>query len=154
MNPILALRLIAAIGCVVMAGVYFAFSVGVMPGLARLEPKSGMIAMQAINRSILNPLFLGVFVGSAVLGVLMVLFALRDWPDSSAVRMVISGILFVVGSFVVTIFFNVPLNNALMTASTDGAAGLTLWGKYLTEWTAWNHLRAATSLVAAFIMLI
>lgn len=37
-----------------------------MKALARLLPTAGMTTMQAINVTMLNPLFLGVFLGRAV----------------------------------------------------------------------------------------
>lgn len=61
-----ALRLVSALGSGLIAGVFFAFSTFVMTALARRPPAEGMAAMQAINVAVLNPLFLGVFVGTAV----------------------------------------------------------------------------------------
>lgn len=47
----------AVLGCGLMAGLFFAFSVCVMKALSQLAPEKGMAAMQAINVAILNPLF-------------------------------------------------------------------------------------------------
>ena len=50
MNSFLfVLTLLAALGCAMMAGVFFAFSGFVMKALARLQPAQGVAAMQAIN---------------------------------------------------------------------------------------------------------
>ena len=57
----LILQFAAALGCALMAGLFFSFSVAVMGALARIQPPEGIRAMQSINRVILNPLFLGVF---------------------------------------------------------------------------------------------
>ena len=43
------LTLFAALGCAMMAGVFFAFSSFVMPALRRLPATQGIAAMQAIN---------------------------------------------------------------------------------------------------------
>ena len=43
------LTLLAALGCAMMAGVFFAFSAFVMKALARLPAQQGIGAMQAIN---------------------------------------------------------------------------------------------------------
>jgi uncharacterized membrane protein len=59
-----ALKLFSALGCGLIAGVFFAFSVFVMSALARLQPAQGIVAMQSINIRVLNPLFLGVFMGT------------------------------------------------------------------------------------------
>jgi len=52
-----------------------------------------------------------------------------------------------VGTFLVTLVFNVPKNNAL--ASVAPAEGASLWTDYLSRWTAWNHVRAAAAFAAA-----
>ena len=59
-------KLLAALGCGLIAGVFFAFSAFVMSALARLEPPQGTAAMQAINITVINPWFMGVFMGTAV----------------------------------------------------------------------------------------
>jgi hypothetical protein len=57
----------AVIGAGLNAGLFFIFSVCIMGALARLPAEQGIAAMQAINVVILNPLFLLVFMGTAVL---------------------------------------------------------------------------------------
>jgi len=56
---------VSAIGCGLMGGVFFAFSVFVMKALTRLPPQAGIAAMQAINVTVLNPLFFIAFLGTA-----------------------------------------------------------------------------------------
>ena len=53
---LLTLKLLSALGCWLMAGVFFAFSTFVMKALARLQPAQGIAAMQAINITAINPL--------------------------------------------------------------------------------------------------
>ena len=74
-----ALTLATALGCGLMAGVFFAFSVAVMKALARLPAREGMAAMNSINVVVVNPLFLTVFPGTAVASVLVIISALVQW---------------------------------------------------------------------------
>lgn len=60
------LKLISALGSGLMAGVFFAFSTSVMKALDQLPPNESIAAMQSINVAIINPLFLSVFLGTAV----------------------------------------------------------------------------------------
>ncbi|WP_251959094.1 hypothetical protein [Nostoc commune] len=60
-----ALKVFSALGCGLMAGVFFAFSTFVMNALARLQPVQGIVAMQSINITVINPLFMAVFLGTA-----------------------------------------------------------------------------------------
>jgi hypothetical protein len=55
---------LCALGSVRSAAVFFAFSNFVMPALARIPPAEGIHAMQAINVTVLNQLFLGIFMGT------------------------------------------------------------------------------------------
>ncbi|MGH7600945.1 MAG: hypothetical protein ACREOI_31695, partial [bacterium] len=57
------LTLFAALGCGLIAGVFFAFSAFVMKALSRLPPSEGIAAMQSINVAVINPVFLTVFLG-------------------------------------------------------------------------------------------
>jgi uncharacterized membrane protein len=53
-----SLTFTATIGCGIVAGVFFAFSTFVMPALARLQPDRGIVAMQSIGITAINPLFM------------------------------------------------------------------------------------------------
>jgi uncharacterized membrane protein len=53
--------------------------------------------------------------------------------------------------------FNVPLNNHLDKVHPAGLSAPDAareWKAYLTPWTAWNHVRSASGLVAAALLLI
>ncbi|QEE49539.1 hypothetical protein FUA48_08085 [Flavobacterium alkalisoli] len=50
-----------------MAGLFYSYSFSVNPGLGRLGDESYLMAMQSINRAILNPIFFICFFGSVAL---------------------------------------------------------------------------------------
>ena len=79
-----ALTLIAALGCGLIAGVFFAFSTFVMKALARLPPGEGIAAMQSINIVVLNPSFLGAFLGTAAACILAMISSLLRWHEPKA----------------------------------------------------------------------
>ena len=144
-----ALTLCAALGCGLIAGVFFAFSAFVMRALARLHPGEGMAAMQSINVAAINPLFLGAFLGTAVACALASISSLMRWNDPGAAYTLIGSALYLVGSFLVTVVFNVPRNEALASVAPADPDSADRWAAYLTSWTAWNHVRAAAALAAA-----
>src|SRR5215475_3517014 len=80
-----ALTFVTALGCGLMAGLFFAFSVAVMQALARLPAAGGIAAMQSINSAILNPLFLAVFLGTAAGCALVIITALARWHSPGSV---------------------------------------------------------------------
>jgi uncharacterized membrane protein len=137
------------LGCGLMAGLFFAFSVSVMKALARLPSDAGMAAMQSINVAIINPVFLAAFFGTAAACLLLIIVALWRWREPGAVYWLIGGALYLVGTFWVTVAFNVPKNKALAAVAPTDPSGTRLWTDYLSKWTAWNHVRAAAALAAA-----
>ncbi len=50
-----------------VGGIFFAFSSFVMRALAKMPDAEGIAAMQSINVVVINPSFLGAFVGSAAM---------------------------------------------------------------------------------------
>ena len=62
------LAILIIVGAGLIAGVFLAFSSFVMRALARVRPANGAEAMQQINVTVINPVFLGTFMGAAALG--------------------------------------------------------------------------------------
>ena len=143
------LTLCAALGCGLVAGVFFAFSAFVMKAFARLSPGEGRAAMQSVNVAVLNPLVLGVFVGTAAACAIAVVFSVLRWNDPGAAWWLAGGLLYLVGCFLVTMVFNVPRNEALARIAPADPGAASQWAGYLSSWTAWNHVRTAASLAAA-----
>lgn len=144
-----ALALVAALGCGLIAGLFFAFSVSIMKALARLPSADGIAAMQSINVAIINPAFLVAFFGTAAACALVVIASLFRWHDPGAVYLLVGGALYLVGSLLVTMVFNVPKNEALASVAPTDPDGASLWVSYVAKWTAWNHVRSVAALAAA-----
>ncbi len=143
-----------ALGCGLIAGVFFAFSTFVMSALARIQPTQGIAAMQAINITVINPWFMTAFLGTAMASILLAVFSLLRWNQLGAAYLLIGSVLYLVGTFGVTMVFNVPLNDALAVVKPDSAEGASLWASYLTNWTLWNHVRTIAALAAAALFTI
>ncbi|GGF83311.1 anthrone oxygenase family protein [Alteromonas lipolytica] len=131
--------------CALMAGIYFAFSVIVMPSLSRLPAQQGATTMRQINRDILSSAFMLLFWGSSVL----TLAALFTSPSAMTW---LAGGLYLGGMLIVTAVGNVPLNRRLEEeGNTNGEA---VWQHYLVRWTFWNHVRTASAAVSAGLFLV
>ncbi|MCA1490912.1 DUF1772 domain-containing protein [Sinorhizobium alkalisoli] len=142
----------AAIGSGLMAGLFFVFSVCVMRALSRLPAEQGIAAMNAINVAIQNPLFLVAFMGTAILGLALIVAAFI-MGERGSYLLAAGGLAYLVGTFLVTVIFNVPLNDALAAARGEAAAAL--WQqRYLTDWVRWNHVRTIASIgaLALFVL--
>ena len=138
----------AAISCGLLAGLYFAFSAFIMTALGRIDRAAGIAAMNAINTTILRSLFMPLFLGSSLASLILAGVALLRWSLPGSAAMLVGGTIYVVGMFVVTMVFNVPLNNALMADDSSTPEGADVWARYLKDWTFWNHVRTASSTMA------
>lgn len=150
---IFALTFLSALGSGLMAGLFFAFSAFIMTAFGRLPPAGGIAAMQSINVAILNPIFFIVFFGTAAASVLLVIAALAKWSEPGAAYLLAGSLLYLVGCIIVTMVFNVPLNNALAATAPTSTEATSVWTRYLSVWTSWNHIRtiACLAATAAFI---
>lgn len=94
--------------------------------------------MQSLHVAVLNPVFLGVFVGTAPVSAVLVGMGLLRWS---------------VGCFGVTMVCNVPSNERLARVVADSAEGAAWWELYLRGWVMWNHVRTVCSLAAAGVLI-
>jgi uncharacterized membrane protein len=144
-----ALALLAVLGCGLIAGVFFAFSSFVMKALARLPASEGIAAMQSINVVVLKSWFMAAFMGTAAVCVLALIYSLFHIQEPGVSYLLIGSVLYLAGSFMVTIVFNVPRNQALAAVAPTDPNSASVWSNYVISWTAWNHVRTVASLAAA-----
>jgi uncharacterized membrane protein len=143
------LKLLAALGCGLIPGVFFAFSTFVMKALAQQPPAEGIAAMQSINITVINPWFMTAFIGTGIACLILIVTLLFKWQQPGVAYLLVASLLYLVGSLGVTIAFNVPLNDALAVVKPNSPEGAALWANYLKNWTFWNHMRTIASLAAA-----
>src|SRR5712692_11267617 len=96
------LVLFSALGCGLIAGVFFAFSAFVMKALARLPAPQGIAAMQSINVTVITPSFMAAFLGTAAACVVLVGAALRSWTSPGAAFLLAGSLFYLVGTLLVT----------------------------------------------------
>ena len=153
-KTIMVATLVSALGCGLAAGVFFAFSSFVMPGLARLPAAQGIAAMQAINVTALTRWFMTALVGTAILCLLLAIASVATWSLPGSGFRLAGGILYIAGAIAVTRAFNIPRNDALAASVAESAEGAAVWARYMVEWTAWNHVRVIACLVASALMIL
>ena len=146
--------LVAALGCGLIAGVFFAFSAFVMKALFRLPAKVGIAAMQSINVVVLNPWFLGVFFGTAVACAAVLAWSLVRWPAPGSAYLLVGGVLYLSGTLLVTIVCNVPRNVSLAAIAPDDSSAESHWADYVNSWTIWNHARTLAALLASILFVL
>jgi uncharacterized membrane protein len=143
------LTLVTALGCGLNAGVFFAFSSFVMKALARLHPAQGVATMQAINVAAFTPAFMAALFGTAVACGVLAVWTLFAWDERFAPYLLVGSVLYLVGTVLLTIAYHVPRNDALARVEPHSADAESHWVRYLSGWTAWNHVRAAAAIAGA-----
>ena len=144
---------VAAIGCGLVAGVLLAFSISVLPGLSTLPVPDAIAAMQRFNAAIINPVFLGLFFGTAVSCALAAVLAVST-GGGSPVLVVSGAVLYVLGCVAITAVLNVPLNDALAGVDPGSAAGAQVWQNFTDKWTRWNNVRTVAATAACAILIL
>ncbi|QIH35675.1 anthrone oxygenase family protein [Sphingobacterium sp. DR205] len=132
-----------------ISGLFFAYTFSVNLGLHKLDDKSYLMAMQNINREILNPVFYSCFLGAPLL--LIVSSVLYFDLSSPKFYLILTACLsYIIGVLMITGTKNVPLNNQLdsfdiSTASSDAIYRIRL----LIEdpWVFWNNIRTVFSFI-------
>ncbi len=154
MNTVITVVVVVTVlGSALIAGVFFAFSSFIMKALARVPSAEGIAAMQSVNVTVLNPLFLGVFLGTAASALWVAGFAVQGWGAPSAPYLLVGALLYLIGTFLVTGLANVPLNDQLAAVSATSPAAISVWEHYLDRWTRLNTIRTVAA-IAATLMLV
>lgn len=143
------LAIVAAFGSALMGGVFFAFSSFIMPALRRLSPAEGIRAMQQINIDVFHWSFMSVFFGTPVACVALLVQAIWGDTHRGALYGAMGSVVYLTGSFLVTIVGNVPRNDALAAVDADADDAKDAWEQFAASWTRWNHVRTVASMAAA-----
>jgi uncharacterized membrane protein len=131
-----------------VAGLFYAYWCSVMIALDRVRPEAAIKVMQTINVAIINPLFFSTFMGTLVILPLAALTAWWSGAAASAGWLTAAFLVYAVGTFGVTIAFNVPLNDALERLKDASADPATDWRAFAEPWNRWNAVRMWAGFVA------
>ncbi len=89
------------------------------------------------------------FMGTAAVCVLALIYALFRLHEPGTGYLLVGSVLYLAGTFVVTIVFNVPRNQVLASIAPTDPNSASVWSSYVISWTAWNHVRTVAALAAA-----
>ena len=150
---IFALTFAAAIGCGLVGGIFFAFSSFVMAALGRLPTDHGIAAMNSINVTAINPVFMLAFLGTGLGCAALAVGSYFWWDQVSGKLILAASVIYLVGCIGVTKVCNIPLNDALAAVQTGTPEAAALWAQYLDKWTAWNTVRTVAPVVSAALFM-
>ena len=138
------------------AGLCFTWGNAVTPGIGQLDDMGYLQAFQKMNRSIENPLFFMVFMGSALVGIAAI-FTSRGVSDLHFRLVLVAVIIYCLGVILVTIMGNVPLNQIL--DKTDLAASTleelqALREKFERPWNRFHSIRVVSGVVSFGLLIV
>lgn len=136
-------------------GFFFAWSVSVILGTKKVSDISYLETMQSINREILNPVFFLVFFGSLV--TLLMSSAIQFDTRSMFGWILAATIVYLIGTFGITAFGNVPLNNELESLDLKEMS-ISEMQRFRTyyegKWNQFHFIRTLSNLVSFILLLI
>ena len=146
---------VTATATALMAGLFYGFSCAVNLGLARLSNAEYISAMQSINRAIQNPFFFAAFFGAPIL---LLLSTFLHYGQSMRFRFLLAAtVIYLIGTFGVTVFGNVPLNDALDRFNLESASKeetALQRANFEGRWNNLNTIRTVSSLLAVIFVVI
>ncbi|MEL6691106.1 MAG: anthrone oxygenase family protein, partial [Pseudomonadota bacterium] len=114
----------------------------------------GVEAMQVINREVFRWVFMAHFLGMAAMSVVVTAYGALGMAGPAGSLITVSGLVYLVGCFGVTVFFNVPMNEALAGMDLSADTTRDYWTKtYVPRWTFWNSVRTVACAVSAALLL-
>ncbi|MBC9931029.1 DUF1772 domain-containing protein [Chitinophaga qingshengii] len=153
MNAKQIVIILAVLTTGLLTGLFFGFEVAINPAFARLNDAQYIIAMQAINDVIVNPVFILVFLGAAVL----LPVAAFQQKGSRRRLLWMAAALYIVGVLGITSACNVPLNDALAKVQVTGASAAQLAAareRFAGPWNNWHTIRTIAGVVATAVAII
>ena len=134
-----------------MSGLWYGWTVSVIPGTRRVADANYIDTMQHINRAIINPGFIVPFVGIPVLVVVAAVSQFRAGDARRGWLLVGSAAAYLAGVLGVTAGRNVPLNDSLDAFDLEAAdpdAVLIRRETYEAPWNRWHDARTGANLVS------
>ncbi|MDD7942804.1 DUF1772 domain-containing protein [Actinomycetospora lutea] len=147
-----AATLLAGVLSALLAGLYLAFSLAIMPSLARLADLVLVAVMQTVNRVIVRPGFVVLFLGAPLVAVAAAVSALVAGAPAGIAVLV--GALLQIASLVITAVVNIPLNTALDRADPDDVTDVARAREaFERPWVRAHGLRTVVTVLGAVALL-
>ena len=129
------------------AGIFFSWSITVIPGTKLISDSSYLETMKSINIRIKNPLFLVIFIGP----IFLLAYQARSFDPLPVAALLI----YLIGPLGITFTKNIPLNDKLDTKDLNS---LSLTDKksfrqdYESKWNFWNSIRTVMSIISFILV--
>ncbi|MGH2803882.1 MAG: DUF1772 domain-containing protein [Thermoleophilaceae bacterium] len=139
----------AVIAMGLLAGLFYAFDVAVMPALTAADDRTLVDAMQQMIDKIENPAFFLTLLGAPALAA-VALFQARRSGAAKTAGWIVAGLALYTVTVVVTFAFHFPLNDELKQAGDPARIEnlAAVRDDFVTPWVAWNIVRTLATTAA------
>lgn len=143
---------VGIVGSGLIAGLFWGWNFSALPGLRSVDDRTYVTAMQSINRSILNPMFLITFVGTVIVLAVAALAGFQAGHSRRAWWLTAAAVTYAIGVFGVTVAGNVPLNDQLDRFDLPGATTETIATARHDYEGPWNRLHRVRSGLSVLVV--
>ena len=151
----------AVLTCSLVTGFIFTYAVVVMPGFSKLDDKEFLRAFQVTDGVIQNnqPLFMLTWVGSIISVLSVIVISLLSLGLSEAWKLIVVGLIYLLGVQGVTISIHLPLNNRIQAIVINNMNNQSLneeRTKFEMKWNYFNKIRTfiAFSTSLSFLLIL
>ena len=142
--------------CALITGLLYGYACSVNPGLSKLPDLPYLKAMQSINKEILNPLFFISFFGTLLVLPVTAWYCYQHAAPGAFYLIVTACLFYLIGVIGITIFGNVPLNDALALFEIDKATLAELSRQrniFETNWNRYHNIRTVCSVFSLLFII-
>ncbi|WP_439124280.1 anthrone oxygenase family protein [Marivita sp.] len=144
----------AILAYALVGGVFLAFSDFIMRSLSLTGGHGGVEAMQVINREVFRWVFMAMFLGMAAVSLIIAGYGAFGLSGTAGTLILMAGLVYLIGCFGVTVFFNVPMNEALAGMEMSSGTTHDYWLQtYVPQWTFWNSVRTIACVTSSALLL-
>ena len=138
------------------AGLCFTWANAVTPGIGRLDDLGFLHAFQQMNRAILNPIFIVVFMGPTITHIANI-FLFKSTSPTVFWLILTAAILYLIGLVLMTILGNVPLNEMidkvdLLSATPEELKSLR--DQFEIRWNRFHMVRTITTSLSFALLIV
>ena len=145
----------AVLTCSLVTGFIFTYAVVVMPGFSKLDDKEFLREFQVTDGVIQNnqPLFMLTWVGSIISVLSVIVISLLSLGLSEAWKLIVVGLIYLLGVQGVTISIHLPLNNRIQAIDTNNMNNQSLNEERTKFEMRWNYFNKIRTFIAFFTSL-
>ena len=145
----------AVLTCSLVTGFIFTYAVVVMPGFSKLDDKEFLRAFQVTDGVIQNnqPLFMLTWVGSIISVLSVIVISFLSLGLSEAWKLIVVGLIYLLGVQGVTISIHLPLNNRIQAIDINNMNNQSLNEERTKFEMRWNYFNKIRTFIAFFTSL-